>query len=239
MTTLQAPQPAAPPPPPVAGIRTMAELLEHLGGLPPERVRLRPTPGTATEQDVLDVDAHEDRHCELIDGVLVEKTMGIEESLLATELGALVSVFVKSRKLGIVTGEGGTVGLLPGQVRIPDVAFFSWDRLPGRRVPKVPIPAIYPDLAIEVLSVSNTKREMARKLREYFTAGTRLVWYIDPGPRTVAVYTRPEQVTVLTEADTLTGAEVLPGFQVPLRELFAALDRSGEDDPNAVTPPTS
>ena len=66
---------------------TVAELLKRLGDIPPHRVRLIPTPGTATEKDVLEAEARHNRLCELVDGVLVEKTMGYEESLLAMLLG--------------------------------------------------------------------------------------------------------------------------------------------------------
>src|SRR4051812_39002444 len=175
VTTLHSAQPSVPPTTPNRPYRTVADLLEHLGGVPAERVRLRPAPGTATEQDVLDAEAHEDRLCELVDGVLVEKPMGIEESLLAAELIFHIKLYLKTHRIGTVAAPDGTIRLMPGQVRMPDVAFFSWDRLPDGRAPNVPIPAIYPDLAIEVLSASNSKREMARKLREYFGAGTRLV----------------------------------------------------------------
>src|SRR3989475_12302594 len=99
----------------VATIETLADLLEQLGGIVPERVRFRPPPGTATEQDVLAVEAHEDRLCELVDGVLVEKAMGWRESLLASVLITLLSNFVRPRNLGLVTGEAGKVrvGLWP------------------------------------------------------------------------------------------------------------------------------
>ena len=72
------------------------------------------------------------------------------------------------------------VWLFRGLVRIPDVAFTSWERLPGRRVPPEPIPELAPDLAVEVLSQSNTEAEMTRKRGEYFAAGVRLVWLVDP-----------------------------------------------------------
>ena len=211
-------------------IRTLADLLEQLGGIAPERVQYNPPPGRGTEQDVLDVFRQEKRLCELVDGVLVEKSMGYGESTLAGALIAILRSFVIPRNLGIVSGEAGMMRLTPGLVRIPDVAFASWDRFPGRRRPTVPIPAIAPDLAVEVLSESNTEAEMARKLHEYFAAGVRLVWLVDPEARTVAVYTAPEQpIQTLTEADTLDGGDVLPGFTLPLRELFAELDRQGNE----------
>ena len=101
---------------------------------------------------------------------------------------------------------------------------MSWDRFPGGKLPKTPIPAVAPDLAVEVLSDSNTEGEMRRKLQDYFTAGVRLVWYVDPRTRTAAVYTSPEQCTVFDENGVLTGGDVLPGFELPLRELFAEIE---------------
>jgi Uma2 family endonuclease len=206
-----------------------AELLERLGNIPPERVRLRPPPGMATEDDVLAaLEAPRKRLCELIDGVLVEKPMGYRESVLASLLIELLNAFVRPRNLGLVTSPDGTVRLWAGRVRIPDVAFFSWDRVPGRRVPAEPIPTLAPDLAVEILSRSNTPQEMRFKRQDYFTARVRLVWEIDPVARAVSVYTEVETpAVVLSDADTLDGGEVLPGFALLLRELFAELDRQG------------
>lgn len=206
---------------------TVADLWQRLGQVPLDRIRLTPTPGTAVEQDVLDAIAHSDRSCELIDGVLVEKTMGYMESLLAMAIGEFLRRFVRKHKLGIVLGEAGTLQILPRQVRIPDVCFLSWKRFPGGKLPQTPIPAVAPDLAVEVLSESNTEGEMQRKLVDYFTAGVRLVWYVDLRTRTTAVYTSPDKSTILGENDVLTGGDVLPGFELPLRELFAEANDEG------------
>src|SRR5262249_14451440 len=157
-----------------------ADLLEHLGGIPPHRIRIFPPPGTATEQDVTDIGASEGRLYELIDGVLVEKTMGYFESRLAMLLGHFIESFLEQHDLGIVVGLDGTVRLAPGMVRSPDVAFFSWNHFPNRQLPRESIPNLVPDLAVEVLSASNTRQEMDRKLHEYFATGVRLVWYVDP-----------------------------------------------------------
>src|SRR4051812_47884132 len=89
-----------------------------------------------------------------------------------------LSNFVVTNDLGIATPADGVVRLVQGLVRIPDVAFFGWERLPGRVVPRDPIPDLVPDLAVEVLSEGNTKGEMQRKLREYLLAGVRLIWFI-------------------------------------------------------------
>ena len=207
--------------------QTLADLLERLGDISPARVRYPPSPGQATEQDVIDVERREDRLCELVDGVLVEKPMGLRESLLAVALSAWLRAFVIPRTLGLVAGEAGMIRLFPGLVRIPDVAFISWDRLPNGRVPTVPVPPLAPDLAVEVLSESNTEAEMARKRSEYFAAGTRLVREVDPKNRTVTVYTAPDQFTVLDETQALDGSEVLSGFTLALRDLFGELDRHG------------
>lgn len=115
--------------------------------------------------------------------------------------------------------------LAPGLVRIPDVAFFSWDRLPGRELPAEPIPDLAPDLAVEVLSQSNTEAEMKRKLREYFKAGVRLVWLVDPPTRTARVYTSPGRSRLVREDKALDGGAVLPGFSLKLRDWFARAGR--------------
>jgi Uma2 family endonuclease len=114
--------------------------------------------------------------------------------------------------------------LFSALVCIPDVAFVSTNRLPGGRVPSEPIPDLVPDLAVEVLSPSNTKAEMARKRREYFEAGVRLVWIVDIDARTVAVYTGPEQCRIIGDDGIVDGGEVLKGFTLPLRDLFSKLD---------------
>jgi Uma2 family endonuclease len=207
---------------------TMEDLLEQLGGIPPERVLLRPAPGTATEADVLAYEAApRKRLCELIDGVLVEKAMGYPESLLAVTFVTYLNNFVMPRNLGLVSTADGMMRLFAGRVRIPDAAFVSWDHIPGRRRPKAPIPGLFPDLAIEILSRSNTRKEMKLKRRDYFRAGTRLVWQIDPKKRSVEVYTDPDTYTTLDESRTLTGDPVLPGFTLSLRDLFAEYDRQG------------
>jgi len=204
---------------------TFQQVWEALGRIPLDRIRMRPPPGTAVEQDVIDVEAKENRLCELVDSTLVEKAMGFGESALAALFIELLGPFIRSRNLGIITGEGGMMRLMAGLVRIPDVAFTSWTRIPGGRYPDKPVPALAPDLAIEILSESNTPAEMDRKCEEYFQAHVRLVWRVDPRARTISVYTAVNRFVVLKEADTLTGGEVLPGWCASVGEIFAELDR--------------
>jgi Uma2 family endonuclease len=206
---------------------TVADLLEQLGGIAPARVRLKPLPGTATETDLIAASLRDDRLCELVDGVLVEKVMSYRESLLAGLILSLLRAWVYPRNLGLVSGEAGMMRLFPRLVRIPDVAYVSWERVPGRRVPTEPIAGFAPDLAVEVLSEGNTPGEMARKRTEYFSAGVRVVWLIDPATRTATVFTALDQAAVLSEDDTLDGGDVLPGFALRLRDVFSELDRTG------------
>ena len=124
---------------------------------------------------------------------------------------------------GVVTGADGTIRFLQKFVRIPDVAYTAWDRMPNGQIPVAKVPEVVPNLCVEVLSESNTVAEMARKLKEYFVAGVDLVWFIDPDERNVRVFTSPDDVTTLRVKDTLTGGTVLPGFAVPVAELFAGL----------------
>jgi Uma2 family endonuclease len=198
---------------------TVADLLERFGPLPVGRIRANPPPGTATEQDVVDIEAQESRLYELVDGILVEKALGVYESYLALEIGSLLREFAGRNGPGFVVGADGMVRLAPGLVRIPDVSFVSWDRLPERRVPRVPVADLAPDLAVEVISPGNTAREMEQKLQEYLAAGVRLVWYVLPEPREVRTYTA-ERHDVLTLDQELSGGDVLPGFALPLRQLF-------------------
>jgi Uma2 family endonuclease len=200
-------------------METVADMLDRLG-VPPERIRLHPPPGTATEADVLASPDGERRLCELVDGVLVEKPMGFYESLLAGWLIRLLGRFLDQHDLGFVLPADATLRLKPGLVRLPDVSFFSWDQFPNRKLPRERVPALSPDLAVEVISEGNTEAEMARKLQEYFTAGVRLVWYVYPETRTVQVYTSPTDVRLLRDEDTLDGGTVLPGFLLSIREWF-------------------
>jgi Uma2 family endonuclease len=208
-------------------IRTLADLLVRLGGVPLNRIRFRPAPGSATLQDVIDAGPREDILCKLVDGVLVQKAPGFLESSLGGFMGMVMNALVTTRNLGIVTGTSGAFELRPGLVRIPCFAFTDWDRMPGRRCPTAPIPRLAPNLVVEVLRRSNTPGEMVAKRRDYFGAGVELVWEIDPDRHSVVVYTSVSVATTLGPADSLDGGTVLPGFTLAVRDLFAELDRAG------------
>ena len=206
---------------------SLEDRLADLGGIAPSRVRAFPAPGSATLADLIESQRTDDRLCELVDGTLVEKPMGWQESLLAMVLIQWLRNYLDVNPMGVVTGPDGTTRLFDKTARAADVAFFCWERMPDGKLPTHPVPELVPDFVVEVLSISNTRGEMARKRREYFQAGVRLVWMVDPQSRTVAVYTDPESFSVASEEDIIDGRDVLPGWKVDLGRLFAKLDGKG------------
>jgi Uma2 family endonuclease len=204
-------------------IETLADLLHRLGDIPLERIRFRPSPGTATEQDV--IATPRGRLCELVDGVLVEKAVGYYESWLGAILIHFLMRYLEDNDRGLVLGADGLTRMEPGLVRMPDVGFYSWEHYPNRLLPDGTFLQRAPDLAVEILSPSNTEREMDRKRREYFDGGAHLVWQVYPPARRVRVYTTVDAFVELDEDQTLEGGTVLPGFTLPVRHWF---ERAGQ-----------
>ena len=132
----------------------------------------------------------------------------------------LIKQYLKQHPIGRVAVESGVITERnPDTVRGPDVSFFSSDRLPIDDRAKHFIEGS-PDLCVEILSPSNSKREIRTKLQEYFASGTRLAWLVDPQTRTVTVHQNADEGIVLNASDTLDGGDVLPGFACQVRELF-------------------
>jgi Uma2 family endonuclease len=207
------------------GAWTAVDVAERFGPIPIERLRLGANNGhSATERDVLAIYQVEKRMFELVDGLLVEKVMGFRESCIAMVLIQALRNYLAGRNLGTVAGEAGMMRLAPNLIRIPDVSYIAWDRLPNRQIPVDPLPQLAPNLAVEVLSPSNTEQELRRKLFDYFEASVELVWFVDLDARTVKVFTAPERWTLLGGDQTLEGGSVLPGFNLPLKNLFSELD---------------
>jgi len=206
----------------------LSDLLQGLADFPPERIRMRPPPGTATEADLLNEERRGRRLCELIDRTLVEKPMGYYESRVAGVLLHFIEDYLEIDDLGIVLPGDGLMRVEPGQVRLPDLSFFSWQHFTDRVLPNEQILSRIPDLVVEVLSPSNTRGEMARKRREFFLGGTRLFWEINPVKKTIRVYTNPEESRLLREKQTVDGGDVLPGFQLSIARLFQRAGRRAE-----------
>ena len=198
----------------------MTELLNSLG-VTQDRIKKFPLPGHANEDDLIAINERKDGPlCELVEGVLVEKPKGFFESRLAAMIIHLIQGYLDNNKFGIVMGADAQIRFLPGIVRLPDVSYISWEHFAGRKLPHVQILGVAPDLAIEVLSPSNTKKEMARKREEYFKAGTKCVWLLDPKNRKMKVYSAPDAFIEYDENQEIECATVLPGFRLSLRELF-------------------
>ena len=198
----------------------LGELLERLGHIPAKRICMNPPPGTATERDLIRMHGARRKLYELVDGTLVEKGTGHKESVLSLELGYLLRDFLQRNDLGYCTTADDLVLVMPNLVRGPDVSFVSWKTRPERMIPQEQISTKVPDLAVEILSPSNTREEMRIKLKEYFLGGVQVVWIIDPKTHTAEVYTAPDKKTSIPAKGTLTGGDVLPGFRLPLAKLF-------------------
>lgn len=208
----------------IAIATTWEERLQDLGNIPAYRIRTDPAPGTATIEDVTYLRDTEKRLYELIDGTLVEKSMGWQVSLLAGILVQWLNNYLDSNRIGVATGADGMTRLFGDTVRGPDVAFVAWDRLPDGHMPTAPIPDLVPNFVIEVLSTSNTYAEMSRKRREYFHAGVELLWMVEHRTRTVTVFRSTQDATIYTDVAIIDGGQVLPGWQVDIGELFSRLD---------------
>jgi len=132
----------------------------------------------------------------------------------------LLRVFAKSTRLGRAFFEAGTLlDRFPDTVRGPDVSFYSTERM-AFDAEVVGYNDRPPDLVVEVLSPGNRPGDVRRKLQEYFAAGVRLAWIVDPEDRTVTVHTEPLASRTLTAEQTLTGGDVLPGFTTPIAAIF-------------------
>lgn len=160
---------------------------------------------------------------ELVQGEVREMApAGEEHGDLAMQAGWRLAHHVATRQLGkVYAAETGFIlARNPDTVRAPDVAFVCQEKLaavsPGRGYR-----AGAPDLAIEVISPNDTYTEVKEKVMEWLDAGCRMVVTIDPRRRTVTVYRSRHDIEILTEEDTLSGGDVVAGWELPLSVLFA------------------
>lgn len=201
---------------------TLADLVARLGNVPLERILTVPPPGTATEKHLIAAAEAADKClCELVEGVLVEKAMGNYESRLALLLGFYLEMFLTDHNLGAAFGSDTSFRVPGGRIRTPDVSFYRWKQLAPNFSPEDRIFDTAADIAVEVISLSNTRQEMATKLTDYFAAGTQRVWYVYPKERRVRVFSAVDKSRDLSEDDSLTDAELLPGFSLSIRAWFA------------------
>lgn len=159
---------------------------------------------------------------ELVEGNIVrEPRPGARHGRLMTRLASALHRHSESQGLGIVCTDFGVVlAEDPTTVRGPDIGFIAAERLRPEELPTGFLRGA-PDLAVEIVSPSNTATETQRKVLEYLAAGSRLVWVVDPETRSVSAYRSRVDARLLGEGDALDGGDVLPGFHLTLEELFA------------------
>jgi Uma2 family endonuclease len=190
----------------------------------PEMHRSETVPSPNWDSDAL-------KFYEVVGGQIVENPpMGAMESVLASFLQGLMGVFARSNGLGrVVTESLFCIDRARDLKRRPDVAFVSTKRWPLKRSPpRTEAWDVVPDLAVEVVSKSNTADQIAKKIDEYFQAGVSALWVVYPGTSKIYVYDSPTQVRVLQRGDGLDGGALLPGFRVGLSDLFSETEESGE-----------
>jgi Uma2 family endonuclease len=160
---------------------------------------------------------------EVVDGQILEKPeMGVLESGLASLLLRWLAPYTDENQLGRVVSE--TLFLLrqePELKRRPDLAFVSSQRWPmHRRMPRTEAWDVVPDLAVEVVSKTNSADEIDEKIEDYFQSGVCQVWVVYPSTSKVYVHDSPTSARILRVGDVLDGGTLLPGFRLPLDVLF-------------------
>ncbi len=165
-----------------------------------------------------------DRMVELVEGEIVEMPFPnpIHAAVLATLATELKNFVTEAESGRVLVGDAPFVLERNAEgrdtVRGLDIAYVSKERLPGK-LPRKPL-LVAPELAVEVISPSNKAEDIEKKIQQLLIAGTKLVWIIYPDLRTVNVHSTDGSVTLL-ESDDLTGGDVLPGFAIPILDIFA------------------
>ncbi len=198
----------------------LARAWVQAGRVPLDRIFVDPLPGTATPNDAVESKQKLGIGCELVNGILVAKAMGHYESHIAALLTYFLYRYLESNPIGVLYDAEAPYLLLPDNVRKPDVSFLSYACMPGGRLPRDPACPIPPDLAAELLSPGNTAAEIELKLKQYFTAGVKLVWVIEPELKTARAFTALDCYETIPTSGKLQGGEVLPGFALSLVKLF-------------------
>jgi Uma2 family endonuclease len=178
-------------------------------------------PGLLTVEEFARLDAVGDRY-ELIEGELVKMPgSGFNHSAIAVAIAAELRAHVRRHHLGRVTGaDGGYIfSRNPDTVLIPDVAFVRAERLPPRSE-QAGFLAVVPDLVVEVVSPHDRLGDVASKVARYLRAGVATVWVVDPSVMTISVHVGEQAARLLGVDDTLDGGDLIPGFRIPVVELF-------------------
>ena len=179
-----------------------------------------PSTSRMTAEELLYARMHNKR-TELVRGALVvREPAGSRHGLVAMSLGMELSVYAKRTGAGYVFAAetGFKLATNPDTVRAPDVAFISAERFP--LADTTGYPACAPDLVVEVLSPDDRPGEVLTKVGEWLSAGTKIVWVVDPERRVARVYRHDGEETLIPADGVLDGEDVLPGFSCPLASIL-------------------
>ncbi len=175
----------------------------------------------ATIQDLENIPDSACRH-ELIRGKIVEMPpAGGEHGAIGMRIGISLGVHIRDRNLGLLfnADTGFIIQHDPDTVLAPDVAFIFKHRLPPRDERKGFMPVV-PDLVVEVISPSDRIARVMDKVSMYLNNGVQAVWLVFPDQRIVTIHTPDKIARTYDEEDMLDGGDVLPGFQLPVAEIF-------------------
>ena len=187
----------------------------------PPPIQPKPKPALITAEDFMLMDSESVRS-ELVRGVICEMGgTGARHTIIAGRFVRHLGNFVEPRRLGFAgTADGGVrLERNPDTVRIPDAMFMSSDRMPPDDDLDLYFESI-PNIAVEVKSPNDSRRETHDKARMWHSYAVPLVWAAYPETRTIDVHRADGSITTLTDADTLDGGEILPGFSVAVSEIF-------------------
>ena len=162
---------------------------------------------------------------ELVDGELVDMNGAPGHSVVSTQFGRLIGNHVIDTGLPLHVGNSGGFQMNPHTLRFPDVHVTTWERMAAYNPSEGAWPRFAPNVAIEVVSSSNTPAALARKTAEYFASGTQAVWIADPDPRTVTIRRPGAPEQVFGVGDILSGEPEIPGFACAVADIFAVLDQ--------------
>ena len=174
---------------------------------------------TVTEFDAWAIQAeNSDKRLEYINGEVVELVTQSDASKIAMKFGVRIGIYLENNDIGELTGADGGY-IVMGERYIPDVAFIRYDR---QTHPPTAYYPVAPDLAVEVISNKSNQQEMStlrKKIGSYIAAGT-VLWVVDPAEQTIEVYAPGQPTQTLRKTDTLPGGDVLPGFELVVKDIF-------------------
>lgn len=175
---------------------------------------------TLSAEELLELDLP-NKQTELVRGqLIVREPAGYRHGVVAHQISRLIANYVHDNGLGIVVAAETGFKLFsnPDTVRAADSAYINRERAPD------PAPAGYlalaPDLVVEVVSPGDRPGDIQAKVSDWLTAGSHLVWVVDPGRKRAIVYREDGAVDVLANQDVLNGEDILPGFACPIESLW-------------------